>query len=78
MALHNLTQPEYQPQPTDPSGSLQGLYKMVYSFLGLVQPNSFPAGKRKSSQQEALFRITFKDYSDLAYSSVGWLACLLH
>ncbi|XP_020646469.3 prominin-1-A isoform X1 [Pogona vitticeps] len=38
----NLTQPVYQPQPSNSSGGLQGLINMMHSFLGLVQPNKFP------------------------------------
>nr|XP_008114271.1 PREDICTED: prominin-1-A [Anolis carolinensis]XP_008114272.1 PREDICTED: prominin-1-A [Anolis carolinensis] len=44
MSLSNFTQPQYVPQLSNSSGGLQGLFNMVHSFLGLVQPNSFPEG----------------------------------
>ncbi|XP_060624228.2 prominin-1-A-like [Anolis sagrei] len=44
MFLSNLTQPKYEPQLSNSSGGLEGLFSMVHSFLGLVQPNTFPQG----------------------------------
>ncbi|XP_062987778.1 prominin-1-A-like [Elgaria multicarinata webbii] len=42
MSLPNITQPDYHPLPSPSAGGLQGLFNMVHSFLGVVQPNDFP------------------------------------
>ncbi|XP_028586350.2 prominin-1-A-like [Podarcis muralis] len=77
MALQNFTQPQYHPQPTGPSGGLLGLYSMVHSFLGMVQPNTFPADLLTRLIQR---QVNFTDpaaYKEMFVYQAGFLVCLV-
>ncbi|XP_048360975.1 prominin-1-A-like isoform X1 [Sphaerodactylus townsendi] len=76
MALSNLTQPEYLPQPTDPSVGLQGLFAMVHSFLGLVQPNSFPDFLSRLIKRETDFSNP-DFYKEVLVYQAGFLVCII-
>ncbi|XP_060097808.1 prominin-1-A-like [Heteronotia binoei] len=76
MTLPNLTQPEYLPQPTDPSDGLQGLFAMMHSFLGLVQPNAFPDFLPHLIEGET--RITSPEfYKEVLVYQAGFLVCII-
>nr|XP_056705737.1 prominin-1-A-like [Euleptes europaea] len=76
MALPNITQPEYLPQPNDPSDGLQGLFAMMHSFLGLVQPNRFPAFLPRLMEHD--IRFSSPDfYKEVLVYQAGFLVCII-
>nr|XP_008178045.1 prominin-1-A-like [Chrysemys picta bellii] len=75
MALQNLSQPEYQPGPAPPAGSLPGLSSMVHSFLGLVQPNAFPAELLTNLIQQKSDITNPAVYKEVLVYEVGFLVC---
>ncbi|XP_034633227.1 prominin-1-A-like [Trachemys scripta elegans] len=75
MALQNLSQPEYQPGPAPPAGSLPGLSSMVRSFLGLVQPNAFPAELLTNLIQQKSDITNPAVYKEVLVYEVGFLVC---
>ncbi|XP_054840155.1 prominin-1-A-like [Eublepharis macularius] len=76
MALPNLTQPEYLPQPTNSNDGLQGLFAMMHSFLGLVQPNSFPDFLPQLINRETDFTSPGFFKKVLVYQA-GFLVCII-
>ncbi|XP_061492228.1 prominin-1-A-like isoform X2 [Rhineura floridana] len=77
MALENFTQPQYHSRPTDLSGGLQGLYSMVHSFLGLVQPNTFPADLLTRLIQYKAKITNPEVYKEVLLYEAGFLACIV-
>ncbi|KAM9132771.1 prominin-1-A-like isoform 2-T2 [Pangshura tecta] len=75
MALQNLSQPEYEPGPAPPAGSLPGLSSMVRSFLGLVQPNAFPAELLTKLIQQKNDITNPAVYKEVLVYEVGFLVC---
>uniref|UniRef100_A0A8C3XS77 Uncharacterized protein n=1 Tax=Chelydra serpentina TaxID=8475 RepID=A0A8C3XS77_CHESE len=75
MALRNLSQPEYQPEPAPPAGSLPGLTSMVHSFLGLVQPKAFPAELLTNLIQQKNDITDPAVYKEVLVYEVGFLVC---
>ncbi|XP_015271415.1 PREDICTED: prominin-1-A-like [Gekko japonicus] len=76
MTLRNLTQPEYLPQPTDPGDGLQGLFAMMHSFLGLVQPNTFPDFLPRLIKRET--EVMSPDfYKEVLVYQAGFLVCII-
>ncbi|XP_067393356.1 prominin-1-A-like [Emydura macquarii macquarii] len=75
MDLKNLSQPEYQPEPVPPEGSLPGLSAMVHSFLGLVQPNAFPAELLTNLIQRKVEITEPVVYKEVLLYEVGFLVC---
>ncbi|CAM5130369.1 unnamed protein product [Eretmochelys imbricata] len=75
MAMQNLLQPEYQPEPVPPAGSLPGLTSMVHSFLGLVQPNAFPAELLTNLIQQKNDIMDPAVYKEVLVYEVGFLVC---
>ncbi|XP_077205586.1 prominin-1-A-like isoform X2 [Paroedura picta] len=76
MSLTNLTQPDYLPQPTDPSGGLQGLFAMMHSFLGLVQPNPFPDFLPRLISRNTTFQSP-DFYKEVLTYQAGFLVCIV-
>uniref|UniRef100_A0A8C8R8J7 Prominin-1-A-like n=1 Tax=Pelusios castaneus TaxID=367368 RepID=A0A8C8R8J7_9SAUR len=75
MALKNLSQPEYQPEPAPPQGSLPGLFAMVHSFLGLVQPNAFPDDLLRNLIQQQTWTAENAAYKEVLLYEIGFLVC---
>ncbi|XP_026556963.1 prominin-1-A-like [Pseudonaja textilis] len=74
MPLQNLTQPTYHQPPSNLHADLQGLFKMVHGYLGIVQPNSFPKDlltyvvKHQDFQNQTV-------YKEMLKYEAGFLVC---
>ncbi|KYO40670.1 prominin-1-A-like [Alligator mississippiensis] len=75
MALRNLSQPTYEPPPASLAGSTPGLDSMAHGFLGLVQPNAFPAELLSRLIQEPAHITEPATYKQVLSYEMGFLVC---
>ncbi|XP_025071422.1 prominin-1-A-like [Alligator sinensis] len=75
MALRNLSQPTYEPPPAPLAGSMPGLDSMARGFLGLVQPNAFPAELLSRLIQEPTHITEPTTYKQVLSYEMGFLVC---
>ncbi|XP_019357685.1 PREDICTED: prominin-1-A-like [Gavialis gangeticus] len=75
MALRNLSQPTYEPAPMPPAGTAPGLDSMAHGFLGLVQPNAFPAELLSRLIHEPAHIMEPATYKQVLSYEMGFLVC---
>uniref|UniRef100_A0A8D0E993 Prominin-1-A-like n=1 Tax=Salvator merianae TaxID=96440 RepID=A0A8D0E993_SALMN len=75
MALQNITQPEYHLQPSELNNGLQGMYSMVHSFLGIVQPSGFPADFLARLINRQTDTMNPEAYKEVLNYQKGFLVC---
>ncbi|XP_064419049.1 prominin-2 isoform X2 [Latimeria chalumnae] len=71
--FHNISEPDYKPDPSTDVGNVKTLYTMVHIFLNVVQPNPFPSEIVTSLMES--FSGSGIDYNRVIKYEIGFLVC---